>query len=133
MASVKISRASATPPNVSGPVWPISSTAPQAEASITALCDKHGEYETVRSCLTQPALDRPNQVCCRELKGEDERTLLNADIVRDAIIGFSDGITVPFGLTAVRARLNLVGLKVEFCEGLGLAGRFQDCGAGRFG
>ncbi|CAH7686539.1 VIT family-domain-containing protein [Phakopsora pachyrhizi] len=31
---------------------------------------------------------------------EDERNLIDPDIVRDVIIGLSDGLTVPFGLTA---------------------------------
>ncbi|KAG8768932.1 hypothetical protein FRC12_005266, partial [Ceratobasidium sp. 428] len=39
-------------------------------------------------------------VCCKELKGDDERDLIDPDIVRDVIIGLSDGLTVPFALTA---------------------------------
>jgi VIT1/CCC1 family predicted Fe2+/Mn2+ transporter len=39
-------------------------------------------------------------VCCQELKGEDERQLLDPDVVRDVVIGLSDGLTVPFALTA---------------------------------
>ncbi|KAF8128672.1 Ccc1 family [Boletus edulis] len=39
-------------------------------------------------------------VCCKELKDEDDRTLINPDIVRDVVIGLSDGLTVPFALTA---------------------------------
>lgn len=38
-------------------------------------------------------------VCCRDLK-QDQRHLLDPDIVRDVIIGLSDGLTVPFALTA---------------------------------
>lgn len=38
--------------------------------------------------------------------GDDERTLLDPDIVRDAIIGLADGLTVPFALTAGLASLN---------------------------
>lgn len=38
-------------------------------------------------------------VCCRNLK-LDERHLIDPDIVRDVIIGLSDGLTVPFALTA---------------------------------
>jgi vacuolar iron transporter family protein len=38
-------------------------------------------------------------VCCRELKRE-ERHLIDPDVVRDVIIGLSDGLTVPFALTA---------------------------------
>lgn len=39
-------------------------------------------------------------MCCRTLKGTDERSLVNPDIVKDVIIGLSDGLTVPFALTA---------------------------------
>ncbi|EEB88544.1 hypothetical protein MPER_13562, partial [Moniliophthora perniciosa FA553] len=41
----------------------------------------------------------PDGVCCKQLK-EDERQLINPDVVRDVIIGLSDGLTVPFALTA---------------------------------
>ncbi|CAO1634190.1 unnamed protein product [Parajaminaea phylloscopi] len=39
-------------------------------------------------------------VCCRQLKDSDTRTLIDPDVVRDVIIGLSDGLTVPFALTA---------------------------------
>lgn len=39
-------------------------------------------------------------VCCKELKGEDERHLIHPDIIRDVVIGLSDGLTVPFALAA---------------------------------
>jgi len=42
---------------------------------------------------------RPDGVCCKELKGDD-RTLIDPDVVRDVVIGLSDGLTVPFALTA---------------------------------
>jgi hypothetical protein len=38
-------------------------------------------------------------VCCRDLK-QDQRHLIDPDVVRDVIIGLSDGLTVPFALTA---------------------------------
>jgi VIT1/CCC1 family predicted Fe2+/Mn2+ transporter len=41
-----------------------------------------------------------NGICCKELKDDDERTLVNPDVVRDVVIGLSDGLTVPFALTA---------------------------------
>ncbi|GHJ84228.1 hypothetical protein NliqN6_0630 [Naganishia liquefaciens] len=41
----------------------------------------------------------PNQQCCRDAVPE-ERHLISHDIVRDIIIGLSDGLTVPFALTA---------------------------------
>ncbi|OAV99091.1 hypothetical protein PTTG_02380 [Puccinia triticina 1-1 BBBD Race 1] len=62
------------------------------------------------------------QVCCRELRGDDERHLINPDIVRDVIIGLSDGLTVPFGLTAGlsslgSSRLVVVGGIAELISG----------------
>lgn len=39
-------------------------------------------------------------VCCRDLKHGQDRHLIDPDIVRDVIIGLSDGLTVPFALTA---------------------------------
>jgi hypothetical protein len=39
-------------------------------------------------------------VCCKDLVDEDQRTLVDPDVVRDVIIGLSDGLTVPFALTA---------------------------------
>lgn len=44
--------------------------------------------------------DRQDGICCKELKDEDDRTLIDPDIIRDIIIGLSDGLTVPFALTA---------------------------------
>jgi VIT1/CCC1 family predicted Fe2+/Mn2+ transporter len=45
-------------------------------------------------------LGRQDGICCKELKGEDDRTLIDPDVIRDIIIGLSDGLTVPFALTA---------------------------------
>ncbi|SOV05222.1 related to CCC1 - Proposed vacuolar iron transport protein [Ustilago sp. UG-2017a] len=42
----------------------------------------------------------PNFVCCRDVVGTDERTLIDPDFARDCIVGLSDGLTVPFALTA---------------------------------
>ncbi|KAI5453907.1 Protein ccc1 [Naganishia albida] len=41
----------------------------------------------------------PGSTCCRDAVPE-ERHLISHDIVRDIIIGLSDGLTVPFALTA---------------------------------
>ncbi|CAH7686524.1 VIT family-domain-containing protein [Phakopsora pachyrhizi] len=67
-------------------------------------------------------LTRPESVCCRDLRGDDERHLINPDIVRDVIIGLSDGLTVPFGLTAGlsslgSSRLVVVGGIAELISG----------------
>ncbi|RDX45832.1 DUF125-domain-containing protein [Lentinus brumalis] len=68
------------------PVWSINESACSQPAPLPAKCDRH---ERVRS-----------GVCCKELKGDDERTLIDPDVVRDVVIGLSDGLTVPFALAA---------------------------------
>ncbi|KAG9308273.1 VIT family-domain-containing protein [Chiua virens] len=66
------------------PVWALDSS--NGNVPLPAKCDRHG---------------REGGVCCKELKDEDDRTcLVNPDIVRDVVIGLSDGLTVPFALTA---------------------------------
>ncbi|KGB78702.2 membrane fraction protein [Cryptococcus deuterogattii R265] len=68
--------------------------------------------------------------CCKELKGDDERHLISPEIVRDVIIGLSDGLTVPFALTAGLSSLGSSSLVVtgglaELCAGaisMGLGG-----------
>lgn len=52
------------------PVWAVSNAVQSVEAPLVAKCDRHG-------------LGRDG-VCCKELKGEDERHLINPDVVRDA-------------------------------------------------
>ncbi|KAI0372386.1 DUF125-domain-containing protein [Pilatotrama ljubarskyi] len=68
------------------PVWSINQSVGPEPAPLPAKCDRH----------------EPNRsgVCCKELKGDDERTLIDPDVVRDVVIGLSDGLTVPFALTA---------------------------------
>ncbi|THH11301.1 hypothetical protein EW146_g8086 [Bondarzewia mesenterica] len=69
------------------PVWALeNSIAPSVSQPLTTKCARH---ETSRS-----------GVCCKELKGDDERRLVDPDVVRDVVIGLSDGLTVPFALTA---------------------------------
>jgi hypothetical protein len=48
------------------PVWSLVS--PHGNVPLPAKCDRHG---------------REGGVCCKELKDEDDRTLINPDIVRD--------------------------------------------------
>ncbi|KXN91553.1 Vacuolar iron transporter 1 [Leucoagaricus sp. SymC.cos] len=61
--------------------------------------------ENAESGVTTPLLakcartSRTDGVCCKELRKE-ERTLIDPDVVRDVVIGLSDGLTVPFALTA---------------------------------
>lgn len=47
---------------------------------------------------------RDNGVCCKELI-KDDRTLIDPDVIRDVVIGLSDGLTVPFALAAGLAGL----------------------------
>ncbi|EST07046.1 protein of unknown function DUF125, transmembrane [Kalmanozyma brasiliensis GHG001] len=42
----------------------------------------------------------PDFVCCRDIIPTDDRTLIDPDFARDCIVGLSDGLTVPFALTA---------------------------------
>lgn len=51
-------------------------------------------------CSKDSDVSSNRTVCCRETKGQDERRLINPDILRDLIIGFSDGISVPFALAS---------------------------------
>jgi len=82
--SVPLPRTNHTPSN-KPPVWPLESSSPGAiPAPLPSKCDRFGRAG----------------VCCKELKGEDERKLINPEVVRDVVIGLSDGLTVPFALTA---------------------------------
>ncbi|KAH9955436.1 VIT family-domain-containing protein [Russula dissimulans] len=67
------------------PVWPIDDSGPTVETPLPAKCARH---------------TREGEICCQELKGEDERQLVDPDVVRDVVIGLSDGLTVPFALAA---------------------------------
>ncbi|BGP00842.1 Protein CCC1 [Rhodotorula toruloides] len=68
------------------PVWSLEASADgNAEVPLAAKCDLHNRERTV---------------CCRDLKGDDERHLIDPDVVKDIIIGLADGLTVPFALTA---------------------------------
>ncbi|KAG6334887.1 hypothetical protein ID866_4196 [Astraeus odoratus] len=67
-------------------IWSLESATVATSSAIQVRCDR---------------LDREGGVCCKDLKGkEDHRTLIDPDVVRDVIIGLSDGLTVPFALTA---------------------------------
>ncbi|KAI0342400.1 DUF125-domain-containing protein [Trametopsis cervina] len=69
------------------PVWSISENGPAAQpAPLPAKCDRH--------------IPGRSGVCCKDLKDDDDRTLVDPDVVRDVVIGLSDGLTVPFALTA---------------------------------
>jgi len=66
------------------PVWSLESNG-TLSPPLPEKCDKHG---------------RQDGICCKDLKDEDNRLLIDPDVIRDVIIGLSDGLTVPFALTA---------------------------------
>ncbi|EJU04193.1 DUF125-domain-containing protein [Dacryopinax primogenitus] len=66
-------------PTTNGHVW---STTPAEPATPVSSCNV------------------PDGACCRDTQGKKERVLLDPDVVRDLVIGLSDGLTVPFALTA---------------------------------
>ncbi|KAJ7216379.1 VIT family-domain-containing protein [Mycena pura] len=83
--SVPLARPSAPENSTKPPVWALDHAASDSQSiPPSARCSRH---------------NRPDGVCCKELKGK-ERTLVDPDIVRDVVIGLSDGLTVPFALTA---------------------------------
>ncbi|KAK4056216.1 Protein ccc1 [Microbotryomycetes sp. JL221] len=71
-----------------------------AAKPVWSLQEGPGTEDTVPLASKCDQHNRERTICCRELKGEDDRSLIDPDIVRDVIIGLSDGLTVPFGLTA---------------------------------
>lgn len=79
--SISVNRDSNNPPRP--PVWSLESAGPGVP--LQAKCDRHG---------------RQGGICCKDVKNDDERTLVDPDIIRDVVIGLSDGLTVPFALTA---------------------------------
>ncbi|KAF8185837.1 VIT family-domain-containing protein [Mycena galopus ATCC 62051] len=83
--SVPLPRAGNPVGQTKPPVWALDTAVTSSQSIPTqARCSRHV---------------RPDGVCCKELKGDD-RTLINPEIVRDVVIGLSDGLTVPFALTA---------------------------------
>jgi len=59
-------------------------------------------WNTTPAEITTPVKDCtvPQGTCCREGTGKKARQLLDPAVVRDIVIGLSDGLTVPFALTA---------------------------------
>ncbi|KAG2078545.1 membrane fraction protein [Suillus decipiens] len=70
--------------NTKPPVWPLDASG-TLTPPLPARCDRH---------------DRQDGICCKDLKSDDDRTLIDPDIIRDVVIGLSDGLTVPFALAA---------------------------------
>jgi vacuolar iron transporter family protein len=85
MSSVPLPRNSLPNRQSRPPVWPIDASVADQPTPLAAKCARNS---------------RADGVCCKELKGDDERTLIDPDIVRDVVIGLSDGLTVPFALAA---------------------------------
>jgi len=50
------------------PVWPIDASAPFVQTPLLAKCARH---------------NREGEICCQELKGDDERQLIDPDVIRD--------------------------------------------------
>lgn len=80
---VSISKDTNNPPKPS--VWPLDIITEAAPSTLQTQCDRTA---------------REGAVCCKDLKDGDNRTLIDPDVVRDIVIGLSDGLTVPFALTA---------------------------------
>lgn len=67
------------------PVWSLnSSTDPSVLTPLQTKCDRHG---------------RPNGVCCKELKDEDDRQLVDPDVVRDVYVVYFEKFVTSFMLT----------------------------------
>ncbi|WVQ73921.1 hypothetical protein IAR50_003502 [Cryptococcus sp. DSM 104548] len=110
-----------------GSVWSVSS-------SNTATSDRAQQLQTVlgdsEPLGSKCSAHESGGQCCKDLKGDDERHLISPEIVRDVIIGLSDGLTVPFALTAGLSSLGSSSLVVtgglaELCAGaisMGLGG-----------
>lgn len=104
--------------------WSLESANPGAQLPLQTRCSsgRHGQDRT----------------CSIDLQDEDKRTLVDPEIVRDVIIGLSDGLTVPFALTAGlsslgESRLVVLGGMAELIAGaisMGIGG-FLACQAER--
>ncbi|ORY26178.1 VIT family-domain-containing protein [Naematelia encephala] len=123
--SVALPSRSTPKPATTEPVWAVEPPAATRDAQLENIL---GDSEPLVSKCGADA--RANGQCCRDLKGEDERHLIPPEIVRDVIIGLSDGLTVPFALTAGLSSLGSSSLVVtgglaELCAGaisMGLGG-----------
>ncbi|WWC70010.1 uncharacterized protein I206_103954 [Kwoniella pini CBS 10737] len=109
-----------------GAVWTLDNAVPASNRT-QQLEDVLGDHEPLGSKCSAHA---SGGQCCKELRGDDERHLISPEIVRDVIIGLSDGLTVPFALTAGLSSLGSSSLVVtgglaELCAGaisMGLGG-----------
>lgn len=72
--------------------------APQASNRNSTASSSASTLSATHECPSQQ--HDPSFVCCRDVTAADERTLIDPDFARDCIVGLSDGLTVPFALTA---------------------------------
>ena len=74
-ASVRLPRAAVNGTLIKNkpPVWAIDSSGPSVQTPLPAKCARH---------------TREGEVCCQELKGEDERQLIDPDVIRDVYVPF---------------------------------------------
>ncbi|CAD6570990.1 MAG: hypothetical protein TREMPRED_000087 [Tremellales sp. Tagirdzhanova-0007] len=113
-------------PKPTATVWTINNALPPSrERQLEGILESSPPLST--KCAVH---EREDGQCCKDLKGDDERHLISPEIVRDVIIGLSDGLTVPFALTAGlssigSSRLVVTGGLAELCAGaisMGLGG-----------
>jgi hypothetical protein len=73
--SVSLNRNRQGVENTQPPVWAIDNAVGSQNPPLQAKCARH--------------VDERHGVCCKELKPDDERQLVDPDIIRDAVIGLS--------------------------------------------
>ncbi|KAJ9091414.1 hypothetical protein QFC19_009124 [Naganishia cerealis] len=119
-------------------VWKVSPPTDERTALVASSHQNGQDYGVRSSGASSPApsiYDKcdagPNSQCCRDALPE-ERSLISHDIVRDIIIGLSDGLTVPFALTAGLSSLG--SSKLVYMGGLAeIVGGAFSMGVGYFG
>lgn len=82
-----------------GRLWPVheefiqqSEKSPVIEEAATNLVSPSNDKYSILQCCKDD--DTRNGTCCRDLKPSDQRILIHPDVIRDIIIGLSDGLTV---------------------------------------
>ncbi|KAN0064541.1 Protein ccc1 [Thecaphora frezii] len=78
---------------------PASASGYQATHSAAASSSSATDVDVPDDCPIAGSEAEGERICCRQLQTE-ERTLIDPDLARDCIVGLSDGLTVPFALTA---------------------------------
>lgn len=111
-------------------IWPIERTSSRSSLRSNRRLRVEDLLENEEPLMSKCGTAHSGGQCCKELKGDDERHLISPEIVRDIIIGLSDGLTVPFALTAGLSSLGnstlvVTGGLAELCAGaisMGLGG-----------